>query len=229
MYAGRFPSAHSFNSSVFANVKFAVREIEVPTGELKWNLSSPAWMAVVASAIRRPCTVFFMASQLAAAGQKITSSNLAERTTRCRHRRGSATARLANHPDYVTMSRATPHITASRRFTFRGACSNARNSHPSPLRFLAPLRVLLARRSFRRKAIRQAPKSRRAHALHRLHGRGLRPALPGKPQLGPAQSSLPPRQIVDRLARQRSLCRGYPLRHLGPSHHWQRLERRSAN
>src|SRR5271163_4381534 len=85
MYADRFPSAHSFNSSVFANVKFAVREIEVPTGELKWNLSSPAWMAVVASAIRRPCTVFFMASQLAAAGQKITSSNLAESSAR-RHR-----------------------------------------------------------------------------------------------------------------------------------------------
>src|ERR1700678_2781768 len=78
MYAGLFPSAHSFSSSVFANVKFAVREIEVPTGELTRNLSSPAWMAIVASANRRPCTVFFMASQLAAAGQITSSTNLAE-------------------------------------------------------------------------------------------------------------------------------------------------------
>src|ERR1700733_15884384 len=85
MYAGLFPSAHSFSSSVFANVKFAVREIEVPTAALRRNLFSPAWMAIVASANRRPLSVFFMASQLAAAGQKITSSNLAERCARRHH------------------------------------------------------------------------------------------------------------------------------------------------
>src|SRR5580658_2954194 len=99
MYAGLFPSAHSFNSSVFANVKFAVRAIVVPTGELKRNLSSPAWMAVVASANRRPCTVFFIASQLAAAGQKITSSNLAElRRASSRNRHPAEVLTLLRRP-----------------------------------------------------------------------------------------------------------------------------------
>jgi hypothetical protein len=34
---------------------------------------------------------------------------------------------------------------------------------------------------------------------------------------------------MDRLARQRPLCRRSPVRPLGPPHHRQRLERRSAN
>ena len=173
-----------------------------------------------------------MASQLAAAARATTSSILA----------GIHPARLLRHravgkPTQITQQCLARHITAkrrkpwsARRFTLPGGRSNAPNPRTAGhLRFLAALRALLARRCFRCKANCQTPESIRAPAIYSFHGGRFLPPLPRKSQLGPAQSPLHSRQIVDRLARQRRLRRRNPLRHVGAPHHRQRLERRSAN
>src|SRR5271163_3912274 len=191
MNAGFFPSAHSFNSSVLAKVKFAVRAMEVPTGALRLNLSSPAWMAIVASARRRLFASFFMVSQLAAAGRRITSANLARVTPNAPPLpRDDAVGNAPGLRDNVARHAARDSLLACevanarpiRRAKFLGACTNVRHAQASNYRFLDPVRALLADRVVRRKTHRQAARSRRAAALRRVHGRGILSALPGKSQ-----------------------------------------------
>jgi protein-S-isoprenylcysteine O-methyltransferase Ste14 len=61
---------------VLEKVKVEVREIPVPTDVPTWNLSSPAWIASVASPSRFGFREFFMAGQLDASGGGIARAKL---------------------------------------------------------------------------------------------------------------------------------------------------------